>query len=153
MFNKDDDFRGQNEIEKMPVYKKGWEIMKLSRRIAEIIPQEDELIGSYANYLTADSGIICAKIAGAEAGDLYDLRMENAAIIRKAARDLLTYTSALKAFGFSEPDYLDLLRNSLEEFRVLFAEWVNGFDQWNYIIDRWGLFNPPGINYDDQNEN
>ena len=19
------------------------------------------------------------------------------------------------------------------------------FDQWNYIIDRWGLFNPPGV--------
>ena len=48
---------------------------------------------------------------------------------------------------FSE--YLDLLRNEVEEFRVLFAEWVKTFDQWNYIIDRWGLFNPPGINYDD----
>ena len=126
--------------------------MKLSRRIAEIIPDDDELISDYAKYLTADSGLICAKIAGAEAGDLYDLRMENAAIIRKAARDLLTYTSGLKAFGFPEPDYLELLRASLEEFRILFAEWVAGFDQWNYLIDRWGLFNPPGINYDDSEE-
>ncbi|SKB42472.1 hypothetical protein SAMN05660903_00652 [Salegentibacter salinarum] len=24
------------------------------------------------------------------------------------------------------------------------------FDKWNYIIDRWGLFNPPGIDYDDK---
>lgn len=37
----------------------------------------------------------------------------------------------------------------LDTFRVLFAEWVNTFDCWNYHIDRWGLFNPPGINYDD----
>ena len=28
-------------------------------------------------------------------------------------------------------------------------EWVKTFDEWNYIIDRWGLFNPPGVNYDD----
>ncbi|UOB16773.1 hypothetical protein [Abyssalbus ytuae] len=152
MYNDEDDFKSQDEIQKMPLYQKGWEIMILSKKIAEIIPRDEELIGSYAHYLTVDSGLICAKIAGAEAGDLYDLRMENAAIIRKAARDLLTYTSALKAFGFSEPEYLDLLRNAIEEFRILFAKWVAGFDQWNYIIDRWGLFNPPGINYDDKND-
>ena len=22
---------------------------------------------------------------------------------------------------------------------------VRDFDKWNYIIDRWGLFNPPGV--------
>jgi hypothetical protein len=25
------------------------------------------------------------------------------------------------------------------------VDWVAGFDQWNYLIDRWGLFNPPGV--------
>jgi hypothetical protein len=28
---------------------------------------------------------------------------------------------------------------------LLFIPWVAGFDKWNYVIDRWGLFNPPGI--------
>jgi hypothetical protein len=37
----------------------------------------------------------------------------------------------------------------MEEFRILFAEWVATFDNENYSIDRWGLFNPPGVNYDD----
>lgn len=37
----------------------------------------------------------------------------------------------------------------VELFRVEFAERVKTFDPWNYIIDRWGLFNPPGVNYDD----
>jgi len=37
----------------------------------------------------------------------------------------------------------------VDELRILFAEWVKTFDPWDYIIDRWGLFNPPGINYDD----
>ena len=53
--------------------------------------------------------------------------------------------------GFKESDYLQLLHNEIEAFRILFAEWVKTFDEWNYVIDRWGLFNPPGINYDDHN--
>jgi len=32
----------------------------------------------------------------------------------------------------------------IEEYRLLFIDWVSGFDNRNYIIDRWGLFNPPG---------
>ncbi len=46
-------------------------------------------------------------------------------------------------------DYLQVLRDEIELFRVEFAEWVKTFDHWDYIIDRWGLFNPPGVNYDD----
>jgi len=33
----------------------------------------------------------------------------------------------------------------IEEYRLLFIDWVSKFDKWNYIIDRWGLFNPPGV--------
>ena len=94
---------------------------------------------------------IPAKIAGVASEDTpYDLRMENAAIIRKAARELITDARGLQMHGYKDEEYLDLLWNEVEEFRILFAEWVKSFDQWNYIIDRWGLFNPPGVNYDDQ---
>ena len=75
--------------------------------------------------------------------------MQNAAIIRKEAQIILATTSGLKMCGFKELDYLESIRNEVEEFRILFAEWVKTFDEWNYIIDRWGLFNPPGVNYDD----
>ena len=44
-----------------------------------------------------------------------------------------------------DKEYITLLRNEIEEFRLLFIEWVAGFDKSNYIIDRWGLFNPPGV--------
>ena len=86
---------------------------------------------------------------GAESVELYDIKMENAAIIRKAARELATYTHGIEMTGFKDTEYLDLLRKEVEEFRILFAEWVKPFNPWDYIIDRWGLFNPPGINYDD----
>jgi len=27
----------------------------------------------------------------------------------------------------------------------MFIDWVAGFDKPDYFIDRWGLFNPPGV--------
>lgn len=75
--------------------------------------------------------------------------MENAAIIRKSAREIVLDLRGIQMYGFKETEYLDLLRKEVEKFRILFAEWVQTFDPWDYNIDRWGLFNPPGVNYDD----
>ncbi|TDE44518.1 hypothetical protein E0I26_08105 [Flavobacterium rhamnosiphilum] len=95
--------------------------------------------------------IIPAKIAGAEAGDLYDLRMENAAIIRKAARELYVQAGSLRfEEGITDKDYIILLRKEIDEFRLLFIDWVAGFDMWNYIKDEWGLFNPSGVSAHDK---
>ena len=49
------------------------------------------------------------------------------------------------AFGFEYVEYYQLVRDLIEEYRLLFIDWVAGFDKWDYIIDRWGLFNPPGV--------
>jgi hypothetical protein len=39
-----------------------------------------------------------------------------------------------------------MVRDLIEEYRVLFVEWVAGFDNSNALYDDWGLFNPPGVN-------
>ena len=51
---------------------------------------------------------------------------------------------SLEMFGFEHTEYFQIVRNLIEEYRLLFIDWVSKFDKWNYIIDRWGLFNPPG---------
>lgn len=146
-----------DRLKKMPLFIKAEEIMKISLKISESVSKHDienldeaegEMLEGYAQYIRENATIIPAKISGAEAVEIYDLKMENATIIRKAAREISTYCTGLKMCGYKNTDYLELLRNEIEEFRVLFAEWVKTFDQWNYIIDRWGLFNPPGIDYD-----
>lgn len=146
-----------DRLKKMPIYKKAIEIMEICLKISESVSKHDienldeaegDMLEDYAQYIRENATIIPAKISGAEAVEIYDLKMENAAIIRKAARELSTYCSGLAMCGYQHTDFLQLLRNEIEEFRVLFAEWVKTFDQWNYIIDRWGLFNPPGIDYD-----
>lgn len=146
--------------EKLPVFKKAREIKKLVDYIIESVERtdidfehdiEEEMLKNNISYMRENALIIPAKIAGAADEDmLYDIRMENAAIIRKAARELITDARGIEMHGFKDIEYLDVLRKEIDEFRVIFAEWVKTFDPWNYIIDRWGLFNPPGVNYDDK---
>lgn len=145
-------------IRKMPIYVKAKEISELVHHLVQSIENtdikfdrkgEEALLNQSLSYLMENSMLIPAKIAGAESVDLYDIKMENAALIRKAARELATDTYGIEMTGFKETEYLDLLRLKVEEFRLLFAEWVQTFDPWDYIIDRWGLFNPPGVNFDD----
>lgn len=146
-----------DRLKKMPLFIKAQQIMEISLKISENVSKHDienldeaegDMLEGYAQYIRENATIIPAKIAGAEAVEIYDLKMENATIIRKAARELSTFCTGLAMCGYKNTDYLQLLQDEIEEFRVLFAEWVKTFDQWNYLIDRWGLFNPPGIYYD-----
>ncbi len=153
MFEDDDDeeesfedysIRSDN-VRKMPIYLKGKEIVDVVRELLSLMPKEDEDLNSVKSFILQDAYMLTVKIVSAEATDLYDLKMENAAIIRKAARDLIVQKHTLQDFGFEQYAYYDIVRNLIEEYRLLFIDWVATFDQTNYIIDRWGLFNPPGV--------
>lgn len=155
-----DDSQGDESkgYENAPIYKKAMEIWDLAHRIAELAADNENHVGpgtkqefleDLAHFIIEDATQLAPKIAGAWGTQFYDIKMENAALIRKAAQDLLLNTRALEIHGFTDVEYCELLRNEIEKFRVLFAEWVKTFDPWDYIIDRWGLFNPPGVNYDD----
>ena len=146
MFDHDKD----RDFKHLPIWKKGMEIVKLVDHIMAAAPEGDEMLQDQIRQMKGDAMMIPAKVANAEGGDRYDLRMENAAIIRKAAKDLVVGLNGLEMFGFHEPQYFDLLRKEMEEFRHLFIDWVAGFDKGNFVPDRWGLFNPPGVGPDDE---
>ncbi len=131
--------------ENLPIFKKGKEILDVVRQIGELIPEDSEELQEIQSMMYSDAALLTVKIAGAEAAGLYDLKMEAAAIIRKAARDLMVQKHSLQMFGFREVHYFDIVRALIEEYRLLFIDWVAGFDQQEYMIDRWGLFNPPGV--------
>jgi len=140
--NEEEDIR---EAENLLIYKKGKEIFDVVHQIGELIPEDNPHLQEIKGHMYSDAMQLTVKVAGAEGGDIYDLRMECAAIIRKAARDLMVTNHSLEMFGFEEVEYFNIVRDLLEEYRLLFIDWVAGFDQWNFIIDRWGLFNPPGV--------
>ncbi len=129
----------------LPIYKKGREIYDLVRKICELIPDDNGPLNSIKPLLIEDAAMLSVKVAGATGADLYDIQMECATIIRKAARDLKVQSHSLEMFGFKEVHYYEMVRELIEEYRLLFIDWVASFDQWNYIVDDWGLFNPPGI--------
>ena len=129
----------------LPIYKKGEEIYRVINQICQLIDDEDEYLGHVKSIMLEDAMLLTVKVAGATGGQLYDIKMECAAIIRKAARELLIQNHSLEMFGFEHVEYYQIVRNLIEEYRLLFIDWVAGFDKWDYIIDRWGLFNPPGI--------
>jgi hypothetical protein len=131
--------------EKLPIYRKGKEIFDMVNKITDLIPENDEYLMEVKSCMLCDAALLTVKVAGAEAAELYDLKMENAALIRKAARDLMVQQHSLDMFGFEYAAYYQIVRDLIEEYRLLFIDWVAGFDKWDYVIDRWGLFNPPGI--------
>jgi hypothetical protein len=141
-----------DKTDNMPIYQKAEQIFRLTEGLVQIIPVENEFLQeTTVHYMLENAMLIPVKIAGAEGGDLYDLRMENAAIIRRAARELYVQAGSLRfEEDITDKDYIELLRNTIEEFRLLFIDWVASFDVWNYIKDSWGLFNPPGVNAHDK---
>lgn len=124
------------------------EFISDEEEVEELNEEEIKDFGEhYKSTMMEDVMIINAKLRGAEAGDLYSLRMENAVIIKVHAVSLLTTTSGLRMMGLSNNKYLQLLRDEIEEFRKLFVEWINSFDKTNDIPDGWGLFFDPNIEY------
>lgn len=146
----DDDNESFDDYTNKPIFKKAEEIYALVNKVAQLVPQDDPMMEETGNMMVADAMILTAKLAGSIGADLYDLKMENATLIRKAARDIILHCRHLQTCDFEYVEYLDLIRNEIEEFRVLFVQWVRSFDPWEYIIDRWGLFNPPGVDVDDK---
>lgn len=141
----EDDEEQEKNYKNLPIFKKGQEILEVVKQVGDLIPEDDEHLQYIKAQMFGDAALLTVKIAGAESAGLYDIRMEAAAIIRKAARDLMVTNHSLEMFGFEEVEYFILVRDLIEEYRLLFIDWVAGFDKWNYIIDRWGLFNPPGV--------
>lgn len=131
MFDDEENFdpmKRYNRIRQMPIFLKAEEIAELVRHLVKSVENTDikfkrkgekEMLEHNLNYLMENSMIITAKIAGAEGVEIYDLKMENAAIIRKAARELITDARGIQMHGFKDTEYLDLLRKEVEEFRIL----------------------------------
>lgn len=142
----------RDELEQFPLYQKAEQIFKITQGLVEIVPAENQFLQeTTVRFMLEDAMIIPAKIAGAQGVELYDLKMENATIIRKAARDLYVQAGSLRfEEDVQDKDYINLLRDEIDEFRLLFIDWVASFDVWNYIKDDWGLFNPPGVSAHDK---
>jgi hypothetical protein len=128
MFTEHNDYEHPHDrLEKMPLFRKGKEIQDVVCMIASLIDDEDEELGWMKQFMLEDAYMLTAKIANAEGGDLYCIRMENAALIRKAGNSLKLHIHSLRQCGFEYADYYQMVRDKVEEYRLLFIDWVAGF--------------------------
>ena len=135
-----EDIRKEDErIRKMPLMIVAHQILEITEALMETLPT-DNMSEHYKRIMMEDALTLAPKIASAEGADLYTLRMENAVIVKVAARNLLTQTCGLQMMGLSDDRYLNVLRDELDLFRLHFIDWVKSFDKTKDIQDNWGLF-------------
>ena len=135
-------FRAKKERAKA-LYNQWRQVFTLVNGLLSILEPTEEMPEDYLEHMKemigADAMLVCVKIQGAEAGDMYVLRMENASIIRTAANNVYISMSGLRMMEVAEDAHLDAVRAEINIFRDLFKEWVNGFEKDKYE-DEWGLF-------------
>ncbi|RVU01476.1 hypothetical protein EOD41_05795 [Mucilaginibacter limnophilus] len=130
--------RKMRDYEKLPVYQKAQELFDLVEVIAEAL-KEDDMKESLAAQMISNAALIQAKIAGAEGGGLYSLRMQNAVLIKLAAQDMFNAVSFASMVNINEEDYVQLMREKVDEFRLEFIDWIRGFDKSYDIPDNWAI--------------
>jgi len=130
--------RRLNKYEKLPVYQKSQELFDLVDVISEAL-KEDDMKESLSIQMCSNAALVQAKIAGAEGGGLYSLRMQNAVLIKLAVQDMFNAVSFASMVKINEEDYVQLMRDKVEEFRVVFVEWIRNFDKSYDIPDNWAI--------------
>ena len=67
----------RDDIAKLPIYKKAEEIFQLTDALIKTLPVDDEFLQeTTVRFMLEDAMIIPVKISGAEAVELYDLKMD-----------------------------------------------------------------------------
>lgn len=86
-----------------------------------------------------DAYQVAVKVRSSAGLDMYVLKMENAAIIRKNAMHIHTQIGGMAGMGFIEEAHAKAVRSDIDKFRLLFIEWINTFEKDDFE-DEWGFF-------------
>lgn len=127
-----------DKYRELPIFQKSEEILELAEVIAEVL-KEDSKKEHLASEILSNAIVMQVKIAGAEGGGLYSLKMQNAVVIKIAAQDMLNAVIFSAMVNLNEEDYVKLMRDKVEEFRLEFLNWIRGFDKSYDIPDNWGI--------------
>ncbi len=128
----------RDQIYSHPLMKKAKEIVSLTHALVGSLDEARKEL--YGGMMMEDAMVMSAKFAGAEGVSDYILKMENAIIMKVHAGHLHSMTYQLAMEETHAEEHLNLLREAIEEFKVLFVIWVKSFDSANKYDDGWGLF-------------
>lgn len=133
-----EEWKYKNKLERAKnLYNQAREVYKYATIFCETL--KGEMADMTKSLMMQNAMMLCPKIMGAEGGDMYILRMENASIIRTNARELdIQVKSALMFEQCSKKD-AHVVISELEKFKQLFKAWVSHFEK-DDMEDDWGLY-------------
>lgn len=144
MMESDDSVQSRmSKTERMPLYIKGLEIVNLVNCVADLIDDKEHEFIKF--QLKTDANVLTHNLMVAEMSKIYDVCMEHASQIRRAGYSLKQHVISLELIGFEYLEYYVLVLRKVEEYRLLFLDWIEQLGTYQYYIDVWGLFNPPGV--------
>ncbi len=122
-----------------PMYNQWRELFGLVMAFAENLPDEEDEIINTRNLIYENAFKVAPKIMSATGDTLYQIKMENAALIRFNSRQMLEQVGWAVTTGKADDAHKKVIEASLKKFKQLFRHWVNTFQQDDFEDD-WGLF-------------
>jgi hypothetical protein len=121
------------------LYNQWREVFHLVSAFAENLPEEDNERLSAKNMIYENACLIAPKIVSAAGDTLYQIKMENAALIRFNCRQMWEQVAFAVLMGNADEEHKEVIEEALTIFKELFRNWVNTFQPDGYEDD-WGLF-------------
>lgn len=121
------------------LYNQWREVYQLVEAFAENLPAAGDDPHPARVLIYQNAGIIAPKIIGASGDTLYQIKMENAALIRFNCRQLWEQVAYTVLTGAADPVHKQVIEAELDRFKACFRRWVSKFQKDDFT-DEWGLF-------------
>lgn len=138
------EFENKNKKRKKhPLMVHAYEIVSLANALHKSMDEDEQQM--QGDHIMQSAMMMAAKLGGAIGSDSWLICMQNAALVRYHAHDLLVASHGLDMFTETHADHIRHFRAEMEKFRDLFVEWakeIHAMEPEEYI-DEWGLFLHP----------
>jgi hypothetical protein len=121
------------------MYNQWREVFALVMAFVETLPEEENDPVSTKNLIYQNAYIVAPKIVSACGDTLYQIKMENAALIRFNCRQMWEQIAFAALTGTADEEHKKVIEEALGTFRQLFRRWVGTFKK-DEFEDDWGLF-------------
>ena len=123
------------------LYEQWREVFQLVCAFTDTLPEtrEGHHVPDTRDLIFQNAFIIAPKIRSAAGDTLYEIKMENAALIRFNCRQMMEQVSAAVLLYQAEEKHKAVIEEAMEEFKMRFRYWVSFFEKDEYE-DEWGLY-------------
>ena len=125
-------------VQSLPIVQKAGLVSDLIISFCEYLG-DSEVEFQYKRILLNAGFEICNKLVVAETSIYFNDKLENALLLKMAIKKVLHQLSGMQVLGISDFEYSRLIENEIEEFRLLFNNWVRTFDKGTNLSDGWEL--------------